>query len=133
MVVIGLLAAIAIPTFLGLISRGSDTDAKSNANRVAKMVEGCRVAKTTYRECDEQDELDGAPGVIWGGRSPKEGEVGVRKAQDLSYEVVAVSEAETEGRRHEFVWERLDDGTVLRSCKAGKPPYNDGGCSNGSW
>ena len=39
--IIGILAAIALPTFLGQRAKGQDSSAKSNARNVVSQVESC--------------------------------------------------------------------------------------------
>ena len=41
--IIGILAAVALPTFLGQRDKGFDADAKSNARNLQTMVESCGV------------------------------------------------------------------------------------------
>ena len=41
--IIGILAAVALPTFLGQRDKGFDADAKSNARNVQTLVESCGV------------------------------------------------------------------------------------------
>jgi type IV pilus assembly protein PilA len=51
--IIGVLAAIAIPVFIGQRSKGQDADAKSNAKNAVTMMESCYVDKNrTYTGCD---------------------------------------------------------------------------------
>ena len=42
--IIGILAAVALPTFLGQRDKGFDADAKSNARNVQTLVESCGIA-----------------------------------------------------------------------------------------
>ena len=132
-VVIGVLAAIAIPLFLGESKKTDDAAAKSDVNRLAKMVEECRLEKEDYADCDEATELGGAPGVSWGGRAPKQGEVGVTAAGAKSFSARAVSRAQTDGSFHTFIWRRRDDDSVVRRCRAGGAPFTGGGCRDGLW
>ena len=46
--IIGILAAIALPAFLGQKSKGQDADAKSTARNVASQLESCYAKKGSY-------------------------------------------------------------------------------------
>ena len=49
--IIGILAAIALPNFLGQRARGQDAAAKSNARNAVSMVEACYTDTQTYANC----------------------------------------------------------------------------------
>jgi type IV pilus assembly protein PilA len=49
--IIGILAAIALPSFLGQQEKAQDTDAKSNARSLVTQIESCYATETTYTEC----------------------------------------------------------------------------------
>ena len=46
--IIGILAAIALPTFLGQQKKGQDASAKSNARNLVSQVESCYADSTDY-------------------------------------------------------------------------------------
>jgi type IV pilus assembly protein PilA len=48
MLVIGILAAIALPNFLGQSSKGRDADAKADARNMVSQLESCFVDQNTY-------------------------------------------------------------------------------------
>ena len=50
--IIGILAAIALPTFLGQRSKAQDAGAKSNARNTVSHVESCYANSQTYVSCD---------------------------------------------------------------------------------
>ncbi len=50
--IIGILAAIALPTFLGQRVKGQDSSAKSNARNMVSQVESCFATTQTYASCD---------------------------------------------------------------------------------
>ena len=59
--IIGILAAIALPTFLGQRNKGFDADAKSNARNLQTLVEACGIDNAgDYSKCDTKAELDTA-------------------------------------------------------------------------
>src|SRR5438046_10697307 len=50
--IIGILAAIALPTFLGQRSKAQDAGAKSNARNTVSHVESCYANSQSYATCD---------------------------------------------------------------------------------
>jgi type IV pilus assembly protein PilA len=50
--IIGILAAIALPTFLGQRSKAQDASAKSNARNTVSHVESCYSNTQTYASCE---------------------------------------------------------------------------------
>ena len=66
--IIGILAAVALPTFLGQRDKGFDADAKSNARNLQTMVETCGVDNAgDYTHCDTSQADDAANGGSAGG------------------------------------------------------------------
>jgi type IV pilus assembly protein PilA len=49
--IIGILAAIALPTFLGQQKKGQDASAKSDARNAVSQVESCFVDEQNYANC----------------------------------------------------------------------------------
>ena len=49
--IIGILAAIALPTFLGQQKKGQDSSAKSNARNAVSQMESCFTDNQTYVGC----------------------------------------------------------------------------------
>ena len=123
--VIGILAAIAIPAFLGQREKAHDASAKSNAHRLSGMLEECRVEASghDYTSCNTDAELDGTPGLDWG-TAP--GQVGVLGATAEIYVVWAVSHARSGGASHVYYIVKDDDGIVHRVCT----PAGAGGCGS---
>jgi type IV pilus assembly protein PilA len=127
--VIGILAAIALPSFLGQRQKAMDASAKSNARNLTTEVQSCHVPPEDFTACDAADELPTDMGLTLGGAP---GEVSVSAAQTTWFEVTAVSKAETGGANHTYTIRRSIDGTNIRTCTAG--PSNDaGGCASGQW
>jgi type IV pilus assembly protein PilA len=130
MLILGLLAAIALPAFFNQQAKARDTEAKADVNHVVKLVESCRVDNDSYSDCDEQAELKGGGGVPWG-TSP--GQAGVTGAGQ-GFVAYAISKAETAGRNHIFIWQRDANGVTTRFClDSAFQPLNSGGCVNAAW
>ena len=126
--IIGILAAIAIPGFLNHKKRGDDADAKANARNLAAQVELCFAPNENFVDCDTSVEL-GPVGLEYG-NGP--GEAEVIAATRTTYTIRSTSKANTGGSNHVFTLERNLNGQIVRSCTAG--PGNDkGGCNNGAW
>jgi type IV pilus assembly protein PilA len=123
-VVIGILAAIAIPTFLGKRQNADDVDAKSNARNLVTYMDDCYTSKEDFTKCATQADSE-ANDLPWGSAP---GQVEVTDTTKTSYTVKAVSNAPS----HSFTITRTAAGAMLRTCKAG-PQDNDGGCKNGLW
>ena len=61
--IIGILAAIALPTFLGQRAKGQDSSAKSNARNMVSQVESCYATTQDYTQCDLADPALDAGGI----------------------------------------------------------------------
>ncbi len=57
--IIGILAAIALPTFLGQQTKGQDSSAKSDARNAVSKMESCYVEGQTYTACPGTDAFSG--------------------------------------------------------------------------
>src|SRR4051794_27952750 len=55
--IIGILAAIALPAFLGQRAKGQDSAAKSDARNVVSEMESCFVDNQTYSGCQTAPEV----------------------------------------------------------------------------
>src|SRR3712207_1521114 len=49
--IIGILAAVALPTFLGQQKKGQDASAKSDVRNAVSHVESCRTDEASYTPC----------------------------------------------------------------------------------
>jgi type IV pilus assembly protein PilA len=97
--IIGILAAIALPTFLGQRTKGQDAEAKSNARNLVSHVESCSVdANGVYTAC-----TNAAPGIVAAdsglkvpaapNAAPAKGEVSVVASGAATYKVTAHSQS----------------------------------------
>src|SRR5690349_24153902 len=81
--IVGILAAIALPVFLGQQRKGQDASAKSNARNLVSHVEACRAATEDYTECDSVAELEAGASTglpLVDGAPTTDGTVGVAAA-----------------------------------------------------
>src|SRR5687768_11173958 len=114
--IIGILAAIALPAFLGQRAKGQDSSAKSDARNMVSQLE------SFYTEGDTYEGFDGADSGLTIGTGP--GEVNVTGADEDVYTVTAYSKS-----GNEFVVQKETNGTTTKSCTDTEPK---GGC-NASW
>jgi type IV pilus assembly protein PilA len=124
MLILGVLAAIALPAFLGQQEKSEDADAKSNARNLVSLVDSCYTSKDDYSQCSDQAALGGNIGIPYG-TSPGQAEVAASTRD--SFTVTAVSKSKTAGANNTFSIERSSAGVLSRTCSGG------GGCHSGSW
>jgi type IV pilus assembly protein PilA len=117
--IIGILAAIALPAFLGQQQKGEDADAKSNARNAVSQVESCYANEQDYSKCDTAGEL-GNTGLDIGAGA---GQISIAPINTKGWTITAKSKSTTD-----FVI-RKDDvtGKITRSCS--NP--SKGGCPSG--
>jgi type IV pilus assembly protein PilA len=84
--IIGILAAIALPSFLGQQEKAQDTDAKSNARSLVTQVESCYATEVDYTKCSAA--LMPPTGLPIGNAK---GQVDVAAPDANSYTVTAIS------------------------------------------
>ena len=122
--IIGILAAIALPAFLGQQEKGQDADAKSNARNLVSQVESCFASEEDYTKCT-------SPANTGLNLGTGAGQVAVTAATASSYTITAVSKASSGGGNHTFVITKSGlGGASTRTCT----PTGVGGCpSSGNW
>jgi type IV pilus assembly protein PilA len=118
--IIGILAAIALPTFLGQRAKGQDSSAKSNARNLVSQVESCYATTESYTACDAAD-----PALDYGGLSTSGPEpVTVVGAAD-GYTISATSKS-----GNHFTITKDATGTNRTCDSAGT---SKGGCNSSGW
>jgi type IV pilus assembly protein PilA len=125
--IIGILAAIALPAFLGQREKGQDSSAKSDARNIVSHVESCYAQTQTYLTCGDTSTDVKDSGLDLGSGA---GQVTVNPTGASSDSVTATSKADSGGANHTF--------TITKTAgKFVKPytcaPANNGGCSGGKW
>jgi type IV pilus assembly protein PilA len=110
--IIGILAAIALPNFLGQRSKAQDSSAKSDARNAVSQMESCYTDANTYTGCPGTS--TGLPGTV---------HISITGTGGSGYEVTADSKS---GAHFKIV--KQADGTTVRSCDG-----SGGGCVNSSW
>ena len=123
--IIGILAAIALPAFLGQRQKGQDSAAKSNARNVVSQMESCFTEAETYAGCAAKMVAAGDTGLPVVTAAPAAGEVQVTGESATGYQVDALSKAKTGATNHNFRIVHSGTGDVRSCTVAGK-----GGCGN---
>ena len=65
--IIGILAAIALPAFLGQRAKGQDSEAKSNVRNLVSHMESCFTTEESYGGCDATNTDIANSGIEIGG------------------------------------------------------------------
>jgi type IV pilus assembly protein PilA len=123
--IIGILAAIAIPAFLGQRSKGQDASAKSNARNMVSQIETCYVDYQTYAQCTDNTTIVNTNLPIDPGFPPGVDSVAARGTTS-TFTVVAQSRS-----GNYFSITKGSSGTSVRTCTTGSG--GSGGCTAGSW
>jgi type IV pilus assembly protein PilA len=119
--IIGILAAIALPAFLGQQSKGQDADAKSNARNLVSQMESCYSQDQAYTNCADSQEVE-TSGLKVG---DADGEVEIDAAGADNYTLIGHSKS-----GNKFTITKTDGAAPERTCTT----EGEGGCpSNGSW
>ena len=112
--VIGILAAIALPTFIGQSDKAHDASVKSDVRNAMTQMESCYTIKDSYNGCPSASE------PLASGVTPSLLDGGTR------YRVVEHSDS----TGNDFVLTRLATGSFLRTCTL----PGVGGCNDiGRW
>ena len=119
--IIGILAAIALPAFLGQQEKGQDADAKSNARNMVSALESCYTTSQSYASCASSQDVTES-GITTGTGN---GQVNLATLSAGNYQVVAKSES-----GNTFTITKPASGSITRTCAT----TGSGACpSSGSW
>ncbi|HWI21259.1 MAG TPA: prepilin-type N-terminal cleavage/methylation domain-containing protein, partial [Baekduia sp.] len=113
--IIGILAAIALPTFLGQQKKGQDSEGKSNARNAVSQVEACFADSQDYRLCDSNASTElGNTGlnIVTGNPAANTDQVGVTATQ-TGYTVTGASKS---GNTFSIIKDATT-GLITRSCQ----------------
>jgi type IV pilus assembly protein PilA len=114
--IIGILAAIALPAFLGQRQKGQDADAKSSTRSLATHMESCFASKEDYTNCATHPDVTGS-GIT---RGTADGQVEIVSASTTGYQLVGHSRS-----THDFTYTKTGS-SASRTCT----PADTGGCGN---
>ncbi len=118
--IIGILAAIAIPSFLGQRDKANDSKAKAEVRTAQTALE------TYYTDAQNYDSADLTALQA------------IEPSLDGNVQVVAAGQTytvtQTSGTNTDFRIQRLAGGTISRTCgPVGNNNFTKGGCKNGRW
>jgi type IV pilus assembly protein PilA len=125
--IIGILAAIALPAFLGQRAKGQDSEAKSNARNAVSQVESCSADAASYTACDSLAELPNT-GLEIVDAAPAAGQVQVHDASAGGFAVTAKSDS---GNTF-TITKSATTGVSTRSCST-TGGSTSGGCKGSAW
>jgi prepilin-type N-terminal cleavage/methylation domain-containing protein len=94
LMILGTLAGIALPNFLGQKEKGEDVTAKADARNVLAAVESCHTETQSYEECDTLAELAAAesnPNVPLTDEAERQAGAVSITATDKTYSIVGYS------------------------------------------
>jgi type IV pilus assembly protein PilA len=124
--IIGILAAIALPAFLGQREKAQDSSAKSNARNAVSHMESCFTDNETYAGCETTLTAANTGLPIGAAADPK---VTISGTSATDYIVTSTSKANN-GGTHTFVITHAAGAADDRSCT----PTGKGGCpTTGKW
>src|SRR5687767_9461807 len=119
--IIGILAAIALPAFLGQRQKGQDSEAKSNVRNLVSHMESCFTTAETYTGCDASSDVTNS-GIAIG---TADGEVEIVSGDDDGYVLVGHSRS-----TETFTYTKDTTATPIVS----KTCTGSGGCKpDGTW
>jgi type IV pilus assembly protein PilA len=118
--IIGILAAIALPAFLGQRSKGQDSNAKSDARNLVSEVESCFTDTENYSQCMSPT----GTGLPLGGGK---GQVEVTTAGTENYTIVGHSKS-----GNNFTIQKDSSGNTSHICDT-TGGTTKGGCTGTSW
>jgi type IV pilus assembly protein PilA len=114
--IIGILAAIALPAFLGQKTKGQDAAGKSDARNAVSQMESCYTDNDTYSSCTTATlTAAGVEHVAASGQGKD------------TYTLTATSKS-----GNTFVITKKSDGTTERTCTVANTD-KPGGCVSGTW
>jgi type IV pilus assembly protein PilA len=115
--IIGILAAIALPAFLGQRQKGQDADAKSDARNMVSALESCYVTAQSYASCATSQDVTES-GITTGTGSEQ-------VALTLAAGTYTIAAKSASGNT--FTITKAATGPVTRTCTTA----NSGGCKTG--
>ena len=120
--IIGILAAIALPAFLGQQKKGQDAATKSDVRNAVSQMETCYANTQTYASCNATEVKKESTGIDIVDGTPTAGQVGISGTTITAYTLTGKSKSS-----NTFTIAKGSTGVLARTCTG------DGGCSGGSW
>ncbi len=124
--IIGILAAIAIPSFLNQKGKANDASAKSQARTAQTAAETIATDNDGSYTNVSVSQLQVTEPTL---KDTTSATISVSGVSSTGYTVTSTSKTTGDA----FSITRAADGTVTRSCAAGTGSGNPGGCVGGTW
>ena len=121
--IIGILAAIALPAFLGQQKKGQDAAIKSDVRNAVSQMETCYANTQTYATCNAAEVKKESTGIDIVDGAPSDGQVGIISSSATGYTLTGDSKS---GNTFSIT-KNGTTGVLSRSCTG------DGGCSGSAW
>jgi type IV pilus assembly protein PilA len=115
--IIGILAAIALPAFLGQRQKGQDASAKSNVRNLVSHMESCFTTAEDYTNCAASQDVTNS-GLPIGAAN---GQVSITAANATGYTLLGKSMS-----GNTFTYTK-NGATTTKTCTG------SGGCNGGAW
>jgi type IV pilus assembly protein PilA len=118
--IIGILAAIALPAFLGQRAKSQDAAAKSDARNLVSQIESCYTTTNDYQNCEEGDTALDTEGIDMATSN-------VTSGAQRSYVIVSTSAS-----GNTFTITKVNGAAPTRTCDT-SAGTTKGGCNGASW
>jgi type IV pilus assembly protein PilA len=118
--IIGILAAIALPAFLGQRAKSQDASAKSDARNLVSQIESCYTTTNDYQDCDEGSAGLDTEGIDMGKNV-------VDGTAQRSFTITSTSDS-----GNTFTITKTNGAAPQRSCST-SGGTTKGGCDGTSW
>jgi type IV pilus assembly protein PilA len=115
--IIGILAAIALPAFLGQRQKGQDASAKSNVRNLVSHMESCFTTAEDYTNCAAGQDVTNSGLPI----GTANGQVEINAANATGYTLIGHSQS-----GNTFTYTKAG-ATTTKTCTG------SGGCNGGAW
>jgi type IV pilus assembly protein PilA len=118
--IIGILAAIALPAFLGQRAKSQDASAKSDARNLVSQIESCYTTTNDYQNCEEGDTALDTEGIDMA-------QSNVTSGAQRSFSIVSTSAS-----GNTFTISKVNGAAPTRTCDT-SAGTTKGGCNGTSW
>ncbi len=124
--IIGILAAIALPAFLGQRAKGQDGSAKSDARNMVSQAESCYAQTQSYLQCNATTIGTTGLTVVYSG-TPAKGAVLFNATAADAYTITAHSQSDNTFT----ITKAASTGVTTRTCTSAGA--SNGGCNGTTW
>ena len=128
--IVGILAAIALPTFLGQQKKGQDASAKSDARNTVSQIESCYTDTQDYTNCaaGSTQMTQANTGLNLVTAAPTAGQVQITTLTATGYVINAMSKS-----GNTFTITKSATGQITRTCQPGSGGGGSCSAAGASW